>query len=234
MKLGLLVDINALFDTRLGAVLLTHPVSNLKKDFLMEHQQRTKDEWRNRKNDVIQARYKQQDRELLRNSVVTRVVKFIDEYVKTTMINNMNLPNAGECSVHINVYPYQLEQSEMDVIEAAMRVHTNHMVDIHVFYQPWKSIKPSWLKDNIALMIIYRFDEWLFDPEVDKELMGTPIPDITIITPKIQHMGSNMITPEQKRLMKQQGIDAYGLVKDALLIYIHLEFHEVGLFSVAV
>lgn len=232
-KHGLYVDIDSLLDTRLSTIILTHPKLPIDKTFIDYHINRHRDVWPNTNNGTLLENYDNRNRETLRNAVATNVLTFIVEYVKTSLISDVNNPIKLNTVIYLNIHPYNLLDSEIEILKTALSIQINHVFDIVIINQAPSSLSVKWVKDNISMLVMYRYDQWLYDPVIVEQLMALPIPDVVLVSPKLIHFGGKSLNAEQKRLMKKYNHSPFTFVELELKPLININFHNTSLFSIA-
>ena len=228
----LLVDIDALFDTRMGTLSLMDP-ELIKTAVVNGYEKRPSDEMGKLLGDdslteVFKERYKNRDINTLKASVCSNIIFTIRELTgywdrllnETTMVESI--------TVEINTYPYDMSQSDKESLEAAVLYYASAYSNIKAVNIPTEKITVSLLKERYSGMIVYDIDNWL-QYHLD-EFKTIKMPDVSIITPALYH---NKVPTEAELAQNEiKELDAFGALKLAFAEFVTLEFVPVKDFCV--
>ena len=227
---SLLVDIDSLFDTRL-ATLFT--MGEEVADLVLgnNYYEREHDFWIGVDLDKYNLLYKNRDKNILKNALMTKVILMIKEFALGTLEVGNYSPFKYKPKVILNVYPYHLTEIESNIFINALREKTNNLSDIELIRYPNQVITPSWLKKNCSVVFMYHFRDWL---DVHKEEFNkSSCPEVSLISPAIFFTDKNL--EEQKRnVFKETNMHPFKATEKRLkpfidLRLIHIENFCVGL-----
>lgn len=229
---NILVDLDTILDTRLGALSL---VSGEAAGAVLET-----DYW-NRPNDDFEQQipgkvtnaqyleiYNNRNFDVLRNSLLTNMVHILGEMTRTLQTRQIRQLDVGRITLTLNVWPYELEPHEYEVFAEAIRPYVALNTHVDVVNLPLDRATPSLLLSEYAAWITYDLDAWLL--KHGEALRTNPIPEFTLITPKI-FFTRRLPTEEELRESETNVFDPFKVVELGLLEWVAIEFREVGFFS---
>lgn len=191
----ILVDLDSLFDTRLGAIGLYD--SNLLKTILEknDHHLRTYESYGTLKYEEFNKLYEKRDKKVLNVSLPTMMHIFLDytiTEIKKTVIDN---PVHSIPKLHINTFPYELVPEEINNIkEAAMETF---QCEIDVIYLKNEEITPSLLAGVYDIFIAYSYYEWLEEHSKSELFKKQRCPEVTMFVPQISFSDSSVNIPNE-------------------------------------
>lgn len=182
----LMVDLDSLFDTRLGTILKmgVDPYLKVIKD---NYHSRLNDEFSVIDLERYKELYKARDVETLKHSQVTPVIDFIRSFVFEVVDESIHSPNKFKPKVLLNAYPYTGLSKEEEVELISMLVNlTGEMADVELCYRDLTKLHPVYLKSNIAVYIRYDYVNWLEHYICDKTLTDkVSCPEVAMLGPAI-------------------------------------------------
>lgn len=183
--LRLLVSLDSLLDTRAGTLSLL----DLKKaaELLLTpiYASRIIDQFPGFDQKAFEDLYKKRDKKTLQYSMVTNVLKTIYDFIHRSFNRNLNSPFKVEAEVHINTFPYLLEDKEKDVIANAILAKSPLPFKLDFVRYSNEDLSPGFLKQNYNTLIAYDFQEWIDIHSTNKKIEETPIPEVTFFAPAI-------------------------------------------------
>lgn len=136
-------------------------------------------------NDEFQRRYKERNKSILKSAITTSVGHMVEEYVRKTHQNTVNSPFHYDPKVIVNVYPYELTESEEVVIVKSIKAMTKGLADVQLVRMSPSQITPSYLKQEVSMVVMYEYDKWLEAQTVLKNFEKHTCPQVTLIAPAI-------------------------------------------------
>lgn len=188
-----IVDLDSIFDTRLGTIALFDPKTALELIKKPEYVIRMHDdfsglithpEWNQEDYDF---NYKNRNIATLSYSKITGMVfglrkMFIEIYSELS-----NDPEHESMELTINLYPYKLSKEEKEDVFLCLREFMPEVVDIKFTWVPPQRLSPKYLKPRYTHFVTYHFNEWLnlhFGKELSKEeLLDNRNPHLKIMAP---------------------------------------------------
>lgn len=178
------VELDTILDTRMSTLFAMSP-KTLEKALLNGYHGRLQDVFPNIDHDEFKTRYENRDKSLLMNSIVTPISAMVKEFVVKTHDNVNNSPHHYKPKVILNVYPYKLQPAEIAIMTQVMAELTLGMSDIEVVDMSYEQISPLYVKHNLSIMVLYRYDLWLDIHSANEKFKKTTCPDVTLFGPKM-------------------------------------------------
>lgn len=178
----LLVDLDALLDTRFSLLSTTFP--DRIEDLMSFYFSRKTNDFR----DIIGYKdfnelYRKRDRSVLSNAVMSKSMLMLQDFVADCLENMVHMGLDIPPKILLNIFPYQLDQKEIKEIVVSILFHVGTKVDIEVvFYDP-KLITPSFLARDIWGYMTFDYYNWLDDIAPHLKSNAERCPDVKIITP---------------------------------------------------
>lgn len=215
----ILVDLDSLFDTRLGTIGLYD--SNLLKTILDKnnHHLRTYESYGTLKYEEFNKLYEKRDKKVLSVSLPTMMHIFLDytiTEIKKTVIDN---PVHSIPKLHINTFPYVLLPEEANNIkEAAIETF---QCEVEVLYVKTEEITPKLLASSYDMFITYSYYEWLEVHSKNELFKKERCPEVTMFVPQISFSDSEVNIPN----------DFYDEMENMALPIIALKYLPITYFS---
>lgn len=220
-----LVDIDALFDTRIGWVKTIKPEAMEKLD-LEVYRRRITDTWA----DVVGINnwaetYAQRDKRALMNSEPTELLLTLkNEFQAMLMEIEMHSP-IERPSVTINLWPYtDLTSSEVQDFLDMFRYHFNE-VRAEVVTWSHKDLTPGRLAAAWDGWIMYDWYPWI---KIQAAKFGKRIPEFTITRPSLL---TPELTKETIEYMERDGVNPFKEHTRFMAEYVTVDCKDSGLFS---
>ena len=167
-----LIELDALLDTRLATI------ASLGNDALdsvlaSDYHNRLMDVWPNVDTAVYQHQYDHRDKTILSNAIITPMGQLLKEFTFGTLKQILNTPFHYQPKILLNVYPYDLTDTELEVLARSIIDLTGGKADVELINVDYESITPRYVKQHIALMVLYRYDNWLEIHSLNEKLNVT-------------------------------------------------------------
>jgi hypothetical protein len=181
-KQGIFIELDVLLDTRLATLY------NLSEESMISaldngYFTRRTDTFHGTDKEVFDEAYKNRDKETLKNAGITKMIGFIRELIHAMNKQAIEEPIHSGPKLYVNIYPYKLNEKEIEAIITATALATGEMCDIEVVDMPPERITPKFCKANLAIMFMYNYAPWL---EAQAEnFKATRCSEITVIVPGI-------------------------------------------------
>ncbi len=227
---AIFVEFDAIFDTRASLLFEMNEevlMTNLAKDY----QTRIIDKFDNVDYNDFQARYKARDKSLLKNALTTPIIPMIGEFVKSTMLNAINGPDIIEPKIIINTYPYKLVKEEIDVLHQVFMNLTQGFAPIEFVYMSNADITPRYVKDNISVMIMYDYTQWLELHCSNGNFKKVTVPDVSLLAPRLYFIdpGDNYF-----RDITNNKQDPFKVLEDSAAMFVKIKLLPIHMFSMAI
>lgn len=179
-----MIELDCLFDMRLAAL------ARLGDDALINafkgnYYNRLSDNFEGVDLDAYKAIYDNRDKALLKDAVITKISKFLKEFVLGTFSNVNNGPFHMRPSILVNCYPYNLLDQEVAMIVLGVRQLTGDLCDIECVSVSPEQLTPLYVKVNLTALIIYEYDKWLEIHALTGDWRKHTAPDVTVLAPRI-------------------------------------------------
>lgn len=184
-KASILVSLDALFDTRLATLYKLDPQAAEKILTEGNYYRRLHDVFPGVSKPEYEAAYLSRDVKTLRRTVITRTIEHINFFIARTIAAAAGTPFIRKPSVVINTYPYQLTETEVDMIILGVVAATRKEADVSVVRLSHEELTPRFIKANYVTVILYDYWNW---SERQAELGGfedTQCPQVTMIAPML-------------------------------------------------
>jgi hypothetical protein len=180
-----LVELDALLDTRLGALTQVAPAAaaRLVTDRRYFTRQIDAFEWEDLDWAAFRRIYQARDAEAIFDSVMTEMTALLPSILKKLVRVSETTPYLPGLAVELNVYPYQLDAFWREEIHKNVREYIPPDLDLRVVYYPPEQLTPAFLRGRYSGMIIYDFARWF---EVQMRAFETvKLPRFTILAPAL-------------------------------------------------
>lgn len=171
------VELDSMYDTRLSLVLF---LDETYVNHLDEYDNRVKDNFNSISYDIFNQLYKLRDKSLLASSFLNR----IPELIKLTSMDS-KLEDTDKIIIILNVYPYSLEEKELNEIleELDDRLVYDSLEVVNINND---DLTPLFLHNN-DVMSVFKYDalNWIEKKVANRELIITPLFDTRFVIPSI-------------------------------------------------
>jgi tRNA G37 N-methylase Trm5 len=140
----LCIELDCLLDTRLATLFLIDSETAetvLRKGYL--------DRWTDEfpvNQELFEKVYRSRDRQTLKNSVLTPMVRLCKEFVHETLKQGVQGPYQYTPKIMINMYPYELTDTEQEIIVRAVASAVKQVCDIQIVRYDYDQLNPAWVK----------------------------------------------------------------------------------------
>jgi len=216
---NILVELDALFDTRLPLIYLISPTiaGSIAQDG--SYFERVKDVFGYLSEDIFKPIYNNRNKKLLELATPTEMFTLVKEYIITA--NHLNRSTGGEDPVilYVNIHPYNLSLEEQETMIDVIRDTISKDVIIKLVKMDTTELTPSWVEDNVGYLIMYHGLDWLEYHIANQNIAKTPLIGISLLIPTIVSyvINDNDITKELfTTMMKQMStVIRLGFIKNS-------------------
>lgn len=239
--IGIIFDLNAILDTRFGAIQLVHPELAKEIQNSPSYYLRKDDNWKKvhpkLNHSLIHLRNQRYDEELIRKSKITMVTRYSLDVVNDIITRGQTGdPEHSGVFLVLNVYPFDISE---DLITRIARVFTIQLgypdIPIGFINKPLKEINPTFLKDNnIRHWYCYGFQDWLRENLLDANeegAMGVGCPEVKMYCPRLP-VSNDDIEAHYDELREEVNFDEFAWTKAAFANFINLNFLTPSTFSI--
>lgn len=237
MKQRLLVELDALLDTRLATVSMVNPDAAIA---VMD------DTYRERQFDVFSylypefddaaylQRYARRNWETLKNARPT-VMAFILAGICQRMGAEIatGSPTLTSAEVHINCYPYDLTGEEQDLICVAVQKRCGFDIRVTAVFIPHYELNTHRIAgDEYSALILYNFKDWFECVFAKPDPPPREIPSVTVYAPLLyqskEALAESIVHAEEVEECK----DPHVALRAVMSNIIGLDFSNVDQFSI--
>lgn len=224
-KQGIYISLDALLDTRL-ATLFQHDNELMKLNLSKGYLKRPIDIFEGIDKEVFDVKYSKRDKHTLKDSMINKVIKMIKELVNEMLKQALTSPFHTGPKIFLNIYPYSLLKEEETILLRGLIHSTNKLADIEIIDYSDEMLTPKFLKDNLAILFMYDYNNWL-DVQVEN-FKKLPCPEITLIAPELYF--KKLPSKEEILDMSEQQIDPFKATEILSAPLIGLKLYNIDLF----
>lgn len=190
MRQRLLVELDALLDTRIGTIARGWP--ELASEFLnKQYATRISDEF-NLLHPMIdlalyRQAYRERDAETLMASRPTELFYRLKTIMAALEMRMMEgLPECEDVKLDINIWPYELSNEVKEEIVLTLEDHCAVTAEVSLVSIPYQELTTDRiLRDGWTFLYMYNYHEWLRFHFEKCDRVPTPIPLVTVIVPAL-------------------------------------------------
>lgn len=221
-----LIDLDALLDTRLGLahVLVPDLADKLNIDL---YRMRVTEAWAG----VVgikdwKAQWRARDKSVLKHAEPTRLFyEIVDAIDREHTVSMLGAPTAKP-TVTINIQPYDIRGEELSILTDAMK-NWFHGYDIKVIRSDLIDLTPEFLNRHWDTWFTYDWFHWI---ELHASKLETPIPRFVLNAPALL---DDIKEPEPYEALKKDGGNPFEAAKKFMSPYITLESLDAVMYSLA-
>jgi len=221
---NLLLDMDALFDTRMGTLIDINPEVSKHLD-LMVYRNRQLDDFEKLTNgaitnEVFKERYSRRDQTILQNSMTTGIVPILMNYIDSLKERFFRGVDVSEIRVDINMHPYFLPGPTTEMIKGCLESLLPPYANVGVVSLSPSEMSPGQMEYLYNGWITYDFHTWL--EAHHEQLLVTPLNGLTVILPRIfvEDPGERVVKEEEGDFKPE---DRHGHFEMIMEEYVHLE-----------
>lgn len=223
------IELDALLDTRIGILHQHHPelaVSVLRSG---KYPKRLIDRFGSISAKEFDALYATRDIETLKHSILTNVPFFLQRLIKDCVVHASLTKVDQHLHYVVNTYPYNFDNDELkDTLISCLSFHMLDAVEISVVHLSPQELTPTYIKSNFDIMLMYRFQDWLYMHREEFKLVRCP--GVTVVAPAI--FWHEMPDPETIQECRNIGRDPIQIAEEQTAEFIRLKFMDVSLFCI--
>lgn len=225
-KLGIYVELDALLDTRLSTIFSLVGKEGVVKVLENGYTTRNEDVFHGIDKVEFDLAYEARDKTVLVNSIVTNVILYIKQLCITAIREAIVSPLTTGAKIYVNVWPYKLNDDEVDTIVKALVLATGKTVDVKAIDRDRESLTPDYCRTNFDVMFMYKYGPWL-DTQQENFKKSRCI-TTTLLVPGIYF--ERAPSEDEMLLMLKSGMHPLRQFELGSSIYVDLKFQDIGLF----
>ena len=228
VKAGIIVDLDALFDTRLATLDILDPL--LAAHALSEgYLDREEDGFKFCSHELFKQVYSKRNEVTLGRSMMTQVKGIVLDFMKDGIKRLKTERTRAYVNVYINVWPYRIAEDAVGELLKPFYDAVDGMANIHVVNLKPEELTPDVCKKNFSYIIKYDFMEWLIKLGELGLIQNNPMQEITLVAPRLYPSGKPpAVVLEQESRSK---MEPYQCTEFFFAPYIKLELYITRLFS---
>lgn len=221
--LYLLVELDALLDTRLGTIHRIDPDRATQTLRNEDYYFRLKDDFTDIcgiGQEEFAAAYAQRDLETIQNSVICPAAVTLKDIVIGLEVDHSDHPLAKKPVVDLNIWPYELDADTIRYLRAAVSSYAGVETLVNAVSMAPKDVTPALIRSKYSAVFMYDFWHWLQThmPELEK----IQVPRVSFFTPSL--FTGSLPTPEEMVEMGLPGeLDPLRAVEMSLSPYLGLD-----------
>jgi hypothetical protein len=180
----IMIELDVLFDTRLS-VLASMGDEAIKAAYSNRYHERPIDMFSGVNNEEFKERYDNRTKSILKHTMVTPIAEMVKEFAVKTLKHIVSTPFHYRPKCIINIYPYDLSEKEISILISTMVHVTDKLCDIEVVNMKPEEVTPSFVKTNVAILILYEYYKWLELHSVNGLFKRKTCPEVTLLGPRI-------------------------------------------------
>lgn len=169
------------------------------------------------------AQYAERDKELLKTSFITGIFAPLTKLIADNELAMAEGAPNKPISFEINIWPYQLEPDEMDLLINLFKYRLGVEATVTMCSVSLEQLTPTYLTDRYAGAFMYPFHQWIKLHLA--ELIKHNHPDFTLVVPKLFEQDVSRLTVDEKR-------DQVTTFRLYLLEYMDISFIDASCFSI--
>lgn len=179
------VELDMLLDTRLGVL---HQMGVELAERALFNGWHTRDEDNFPGVDMVEyrRRYAARDVETLKVSIATEANVMLKGIMDQLREQAATRPFYNSCKLIVNVFPYELDNDELDAFESMIQFRMGNYDDVQMVRIDPKDLTPEYCKQFYGLMMMYNAESW-FNHQM-RALEKRSMPEIMLLTPAMYHV----------------------------------------------
>ena len=162
MVRGMYIDLDALFDTRIGLLNLLDKKLSIDLVDSDDYKYRFYDEFEYISNNVFINFYRERDVSILKNSYITRAIELLFVELDVILTEKIDLGEDTPVTLDVNSYPYVLTDNEKELFKEAIQVYgLTPNLTINILYEPITELTLAKAGGKYSIMIMYDATTWL-------------------------------------------------------------------------
>lgn len=188
---GILICLDAILDTRLGAMGVVDPEIGMEIGTSRAYAARMTDvmsDIDSRFNqEMFRKTYLSRGENVLRHSIMTDIPYLIGTGIDKMLPQFDNGLIGGEIFVHVNTYPFKVSDDTKRLIEQGVKRYIPDPVRVTCIYMDMYNLTPSLLNSKYKEWYSYNIEQWISIHE--KAILGNLYKNILITLPRISTTG---------------------------------------------
>lgn len=159
-----LVELDALLDTRLPTMGSISPEAAVEASKDERYFNRLIDDFTEINGigkDAFREAYRRRNAEIVHASVITEIPFILHELVLNLEKEKRDTPFVSRVKVEVNIYPYEFDEEECDLIALAVMSRCGHETEVKCVRISPQELTPTICKSRYSGLILYNFRDWM-------------------------------------------------------------------------
>lgn len=225
------ITLDSLLDTRLGALVKINDKFAFNVTNNHDYYIRQTDEFADEEFGILTKEQFDKVSTLFKNDILhlslkTKMYVFLKELCNTLIEKAISTPYIAGIEVEVNIYPYDLNTEECELLSKAVSIHLNNLFNVSIVSISLKDLTCKYIKDNYCGMIMYHYGEWMNLHQV--QLQKREIKDVALYIPRIHYVRA--LTQEEEKEYNNNQNDIFETLSILLREFITMQFLPVSLY----
>jgi hypothetical protein len=227
----ILVPLDAIFDTHLGAVAQLDQMAAVKV-LQSGYWEREDIDYETRSGGLItneqwREQYAKRTKETIKASFPTEMLYFLRGVTLNLQDRQTRGLDVAAIKLHVNLWPYTFTQDGYDELIDIIKSHVALSTVVELVSHEPKELTPEFLNAAYDAVVFVDFNEW--DAIHRQALMDNPMPMMTFFLPK-WHTGP-IPEPDEVRLEDGAEIEPFKFIGGVFLEYVFISWLPAGAYS---
>lgn len=183
---GFYIDIDSLLDTRLAVLKILDPNLALTLIENERYHYRIIDSFGYITNTIFNQYYKRRNNTVLKQATVTNIVDILFSEIVTLKTKPGFYNPLKPIPIHINIFPYSLEEKEKEnIIKVMYNILVIDNIEITITDRSFDRISPIYVDNNYICLFMYNGLKWLEYHVLTKSLLSRNLPTTRLYVPAL-------------------------------------------------
>lgn len=187
-KAGLIVDLDALFDTRLTVLEQISP-QLAAYHLLNGYVDRESDDFKYCPIELFKKVYAMRDEKILEESIMTKVKEIVIDFMRDAIKVFGTDRNKTRVNVYINVWPYKISADAAGLMLKPFYDAVDGNANIHMVNIPPGELTPDVCKEHFSYVIKYDYMDWLVTLGELNLIQNNTMQGVTLVGPRLYQSG---------------------------------------------
>jgi len=229
---AIIIELDCLLDTRLTTLLEHYGADVVERVITNGYHKRWVDKFLDIDYQEFQHHYQNRDKRVLKSAIRTPLIRLVQEFVLGTIANSANTPFHNQAKVIVNIYPYELTESEIRTIRNTITTLTKANADVEIISKTPTELTPRYLSTETSLMVMYDIQPWLEAQSENSAFKKQACPDMGLFTPMM--FKKYPLSHEDKKIIKSMDTPLFEYLAKSIAPFAKVLFLPVEKFSVCI
>lgn len=181
---SILVDIDALFDTRLSLLYFLNEDIAVKMIEDASYVSRKKDNFNEISFDIFNTLYRNRNKGILIHALPTPIFNIVREHYGDIVTDIKQAGSADDLYIYINMHPYELNHTEQSLLTQGIN---NIIPNANIKYVVMdnEELSPEWISEHLDIVIKYDVMDWIEYNTSNTKLINKPLVNVHFIAPAL-------------------------------------------------